>query len=376
MQPIEYLDYLKATYPDLSEQVVLIRDNYDNKLWHQLTKQLELFICAPQLKEKKELSSLYNFFIKEFESKLKPLSLVEISIAVAEQFGDNNEARSFIETISNKVKKDKSAYILSLSYIASMFLKSDQIQDCKVTIEAAKDELQGVTGLDTIVYSCFYLVCTDYYRSKNLPGEFYKNALMYLSYCRLETITPEVQIKLAYDLCVAALIGESVYSFGDLIVHPILKSLEGTPNDWLINLLKAFNVGDISKYEAIVSQHRNTALIANNTSKLIQKIAILALIDLAFRTPSDQRSIPFELIARTTKLPNSEIEHLLMKALSLELIKGSIDQIDQVVHISWVTPRILDFNQIETMSSRITEWTKKAKESLKLIEDEAHDLIV
>lgn len=40
---------------------------------------------------------------------------------------------------------------------------------------------------------------------------------MYLSYCKLETISQEEQASLAYNLCIAALVGENVYGFGDLV---------------------------------------------------------------------------------------------------------------------------------------------------------------
>jgi len=378
MKPYEYLESLKQTIPDLAPQIIAIRETYDNKLWHQLTLQLEQLVVQPQMMDKKELPNIYQYFIKDFETKLKPLSLVEICIPIARQY-DNVEARKFIETISQKVKKDKSAYIFSLSFIATMFLHCQDLVECKKTIELAKDELQGITGLEPTVYSCFYLVCTDYYRAKNQAGEFYKNALMYLSYCKLENISQEVQSSLAFDLCIAALIGDSIYSFGDLIVHPILKSLDGSKNAWLISLLKAFNLGDISQYEALNQQHRDIIAtipaLSNNRQRLGQKISILALLELAFRTPSDQRSISFQKISTTTKLPLPEIEHLLMKALSLELIKGSINQVDQIIHVTWVTPRILDFNQIASMNQRISEWASKTKSSLQLIENDTVDLV-
>ena len=36
-----------------------------------------------------------------------------------------------------------------------------------------------------------------------------------------------------------------------------------------------------------------------------------------------------------------------MKALSLGLVKGSIDQVDKKVHMTWVQPRVLDRNQVK-----------------------------
>ncbi len=35
-----------------------------------------------------------------------------------------------------------------------------------------------------------------------------------------------------------------------------------------------------------------------------------------------------------------------MKALSVGLIKGNIDEVDQKVHMTWVQPRVLDLQQV------------------------------
>lgn len=35
-----------------------------------------------------------------------------------------------------------------------------------------------------------------------------------------------------------------------------------------------------------------------------------------------------------------------MKALSLGLVKGSIDQLSQEVNMTWVQPRVLDIDQV------------------------------
>ena len=43
-----------------------------------------------------------------------------------------------------------------------------------------------------------------------------------------------------------------------------------------------------------------------------------------------------------------QVELLVMKALSLGLVKGSIDQVDKKVHMTWVQPRVLDRNQVTT----------------------------
>lgn len=49
--------------------------------------------------------------------------------------------------------------------------------------------------------------------------------------------------------------------------------------------------------------------------------------------PADQRKIPLEYIAERTKLSLDGVEFLLMKTLSLHLIEGVIDQVDNIVQV-------------------------------------------
>ena len=64
----------------------------------------------------------------------------------------------------------------------------------------------------------------------------------------------------------------------------------------------------------------------------------------------------FATIAQETKVQPDEIEHLIMKALSLGLLRGSIDQVAEVAKISWVQPKVLDRDGIEGMRVRLREW--------------------
>jgi len=140
----------------------------------------------------------------------------------------------------------------------------------------------------------------------------------------------------------------------------------------LVHLLRVFNNGDIAGYEALVHKHRTElsqqpGLLSNQTL-LTQKISILALMELAFKRPSDQRTIPFHDVSVASKLPINEVEHLIMKALSLKLVKGTIDELDKTVTITWVQPRVLDIQQIADMKDRLGAWTQKVQSTLVFME--------
>ena len=67
----------------------------------------------------------------------------------------------------------------------------------------------------------------------------------------------------------------------------------------------------------------------------------------------------FQTIAEETRLPINEVEHLVMKALSLKLISGSLDQVDQNVIITWVQLRVLSREQIGSLAKRLEGWVDK-----------------
>ena len=67
---------------------------------------------------------------------------------------------------------------------------------------------------------------------------------------------------------------------------------------------------------------------------------------MAFTRAANNKQLSFNEVSLKTKLPEDEIELLVMRALSLGLVKGSIDQIDKYIFISWVQPRVLDINQV------------------------------
>jgi 26S proteasome regulatory subunit N9 len=66
----------------------------------------------------------------------------------------------------------------------------------------------------------------------------------------------------------------------------------------------------------------------------------------------------FQQVAEATRVPVHEVEHLIMKALSLKLIRGSVDQIDSTVDITWVQPRVLDAQQLGMLAGQFGEWTR------------------
>lgn len=82
----------------------------------------------------------------------------------------------------------------------------------------------------------------------------------------------------------------------------------------------------------------------------------------------------FATIASETHVKPEEIEILIMKALSLGLLRGSIDQVAEVARIQWVQPKVLDMKQIESMRLRLKDWDSSVNQLGNWIEGVGKDV--
>jgi len=98
------------------------------------------------------------------------------------------------------------------------------------------------------------------------------------------------------------------------------------------------------------------------------------LVELLFQRPANDRNVPFQEIATATRLPLEQVEWLLMRAMSNNLVKGTIDQVDQIVSITWVMPRVLDAAQLAQMSEKLQKWNSSVNETLNFITDQTPEL--
>lgn len=143
---------------------------------------------------------------------------------------------------------------------------------------------------------------------------------------------------------------------------------------WLSKLLFAFNRGDLAAYDVLSGHISENPLLAEHKDGLRQKIYLAALTESVFRRPPHDRAMSFRTIAEETKVKPDEIEHLIMKALSLGLLCGSIDQVDGTARINWVQPKVLDMKQIDNMRLQLREWDSNVNQLGNWIESVGQDV--
>lgn len=288
---------------------------------------------------------------------------------------DNQERLSFLESVAEKVNNPQSqdAYVYAITAVATVKLDLKDLSGARTELDKAEKILDHFDSVENIVHASFYRVNADYYQAKLDFASYYKNALLYLACINLEDLTPTERRVRAYDLSLAALVSHTIYNFGELLLHPILQSLE-KEDEWLVKLLFAFNRGDLHAYDALSGNITQNGLLNEHKEGLRQKIYLSALTEAVFRRPPHDRAMSFSTIAEETKVRPDEIEHLVMKALSMGLLKGSIDQVDEVARINWVQPKVLDMKQIAGMRERLQGWDSSVNQLGNWIEKQGQDV--
>jgi len=369
-----YLSEVCSSGP-LAEQWSQLHQLYEKRLWHELTEQLLVFVKEPHFKSNGGLIELYEQFLSDFEHRINPLSLVELILVIAEELTDHEKALALLKKTEEKIKGHKESKVLIMTAMGLLHLKQNQLDEVKKLIKEADELLVTLDGV-TSVHGRFYDLSSNYSKVIGSYNAYYRDALRFLGCMEISQL-PEAELQQrAFNLSLAALLGNEVYNFGELLAHEVLQYLKPTENAWLVDVLYAFNSGDIAKLTELKPQWSKQADLAANEVALMQKITLLCLMELSFKRKSTERSFSFETIAQETRLPVNEVELLVIKALSLGLIKGSIDEVSRTVHVTWVQPRVLDKGQIHNLQTMLATWSEKVKGSMYMVEDQVPELLV
>jgi len=174
--------------------------------------------------------------------------------------------------------------VLLMHQAQLLMLKTTDTEAAKVASKKLLDEgkalLDSVDAAEPVVYARYYEAAAEYYKvsssefrkcavpvthvwcsaapQRHGPAKsFYDNSIMYLSYTPLDELPADKKYALAHDMALAALVGDGVYNFGEVVEHPIMTALDDTPQAWLRQLLVAFHLGQIDVFNSIAAENRD-----------------------------------------------------------------------------------------------------------------------
>ena len=394
---IEHLESMSTLHPDLSELYQNLVSLYQRKLWHQLTMSTLEFVSSPSstLRTTSEGTNsylaLFDKVILPIDKKLNQLTLARIASAVSfslldsPPYKDVVAARAILENLLEK--KDRlgpSAALYAESRLGLLGLTVLARSGDALTTESSVKVLEGTKETimknrptlaeladkeseAAIVHSAYYETAMTYRKAVGPPEAYYREAIQYVAYTSLSDLSQEERYNLATDLSLAALTGEGVFNFGEIVTTSALKCLEGTDLYYLVELLSAGARGDVLGFQRVADAHaaaiQMQPSLVSRAEAVKEKITLLALVNMVFERPSLERTLSFEDIAERVVVPLDQVEWVIMRALSLKLIKGTMDQVEQTVDVTWVMPRVLDNKQMSELATRFGEWAVKVSKT-------------
>ncbi|QEU62114.1 Rpn9 [Kluyveromyces lactis] len=346
-------------------------DLYERKLWHQLTEKLAIFFHDS--KSESFRLRLYTQFVSKFIDKINQLNVVEFLLQALQENDDTEESLQYLKDLQKEFKEidekkqrndglkpHVDGNLLLDIEIARVKLEKGDLVEVRDILDAIGKTLDVQDSVPLRVTGAYYSCNASYYQVKKDFNNFYYTSLLYLSTITSEEqqqrLTQLEQQQLAYNLCIAALLGDNIYNFGELLQHPIISSISNDKEyEWLFRFLNALTEGDFQKFDQISKERiPKVPILAQHESFLRQKICLMTLVESVFA--KSIRTLSFRDIADATFLPIDSVEHLVMRSISLGLLKGSIDQVQQLVTITWVQPRIINQEQIKKMKDNLVKW--------------------
>jgi 26S proteasome regulatory subunit N9 len=321
---------------------------------------------------------LYRTFVSSFEAHLSQLHVVVVVTTVSRQLypsrpyvaAELDAALEFLQAFAGKPRgregalEAPSALVLAMEAALLRVRKAEALQaggageeakalllTVRKAVREGESTLAGLReGEDAAVPASVHRASAEYYKLVGPAAACHASTLLYLGSVQPEALLPSERHALALDIALASLVGEGIYNFGEVLEQPVLRELAGTPQAWLCELLGAFQRGDIGACDGCLAANRG-AFEAQPTLRaagaiLQAKVRLLALVELVQARPTESRVLAFGDIARAAQCAVEEVEHLAMRAMSLGLVRGSINQVDQTVAVTFVMPRVLNKAQL------------------------------
>jgi 26S proteasome regulatory subunit N9 len=260
----DYLESEGRTKPELRDAYTQLNAAVQKKLWHQTSAQLLACLQNPAFAPTTILALQENVVARIYK-KLAPLEYARWSIAVS-SLKSVEEGLKHIESVLPHVQHqtagqvsleqdEQAVLLLQLEATRRQLGLGGEIDLVKEKLAESKKSLDRFSGvMDARVYASYYQASYEYSKLKGNPQDYYTNSLLYLTYTPLNSIPLATQAALASDIGLAALLGKNIYNFGELLQHPILKSLDATEYAWLPKLLVTFNQGNIKGFNEIFEQ--------------------------------------------------------------------------------------------------------------------------
>lgn len=359
---MEALNDIQNRIPELSERINSIQTNLDSKRWYELGEALQQFLALPQIQGQRLL--LFDKLVEKNHRYLDVFHYAHLVLLASEEQPNLDATIQFLQEISQtKYFEDKPApkALLDLR-VVDVLTEKKEYEDALKLLNEIEKKITEQTPLE--VRSAFHRSQSLLDKARQDYDSFYQHAFLFLSTSKIER-----DAVVAYDLCIAALFSNAVCSFGELAAHPILSSLENGEYAWLRELILLLDKGDpnssITEFEkTYLPIIQSQPEFASHLDTIRLKLHLAVFLEVIFQRDFGNRTFSFEEIAHFCQINIDQVELLVLKALSSEIIKGTIDEVEQKIVVKWCKPKALGRDRLQHLKSQIDQWIKIVHEQM------------
>ena len=228
-----------------------------------------------------------------FCAQLNQLRLAQVCVKIASHYPSPADAIAFLEGVMSRMRERKEPSLdaqpllfLTMS-VAQLQLQAGETIRCREMLRDGEAALGTLSDVHPAVSAAVHWTAATYAKGQQDFRAFYQSAVQYLAFINVEELDLESRTRLAVDIGLAALLGDAIYGFGELLLHPIVETLSAAPYQWLRDILHCFERGDMEGYDALCVKYADALnaqpALVENERKLREKITILSLMELVFK---------------------------------------------------------------------------------------------
>lgn len=152
------------------------------------------------------LIQLYNHFISDFETKINLLKFAHFTVVISRQYLDKDAGINYLEGVILKLQDTRESRVEEpILYvkmqIATFLLEKGNQKECQKLLEVGKNTLDSMVDVDPSVHASYYWICSQYHKACQDYSVFYTNALLYLAYTTVESLSEPFKQVLLLDFC-------------------------------------------------------------------------------------------------------------------------------------------------------------------------------
>jgi COP9 signalosome complex subunit 7 len=157
---------------------------------------------------------------------------------------------------------------------------------------------------------------------------------------------------------------KKIHVFGELLAVPSVQALRGSEFSNALETLELFAYGTYSDFS------ENPTRYLEMTPSMIQKLRRLSLFSLAAKN----NKLSYDSILTSLQLQTvRELEDFILDLIYSELMLGKLDQIGQVLTVTWITPRDVRPESLPNVIEQFVRWQTRCQVTKEVLQRSSRD---